>query len=89
MDLQQIVQQANAEYPGGCPACRGIRFRKCAACGERATRLVRANKQYGLYWVAVDDQTYDGPGSVIGFGKSENEAIDDLREQFIEKYGEE
>jgi hypothetical protein len=27
---------------------------------------------------AVDDNTYDGPGSPIGFGISENEAVQDL-----------
>lgn len=32
-------------------------------------------------WQAVDDNTYDGPGSPIGHGKTEQEAIDDLLEQ--------
>lgn len=32
-------------------------------------------------WIAVDDDTYDGPGSPIGSGHTEQEAIDDLKEQ--------
>jgi len=32
-------------------------------------------------WLAVDDETYDGPGSAIGVGATEREAIDDLLEQ--------
>jgi hypothetical protein len=32
-------------------------------------------------WCAVDDDTYDGPGSPIGSGATEQEAIDDLKEQ--------
>lgn len=32
-------------------------------------------------WSAIDDDTYDGPGSKIGYGATEQEAIDDLREQ--------
>ena len=32
-------------------------------------------------WTAVDDDTYDGPGSPIGSGASEAEAIVDLLEQ--------
>jgi hypothetical protein len=29
-------------------------------------------------WSAVDDETYDGPGCRIGWGATEQEAIDDL-----------
>lgn len=32
-------------------------------------------------WEAVDDDTYDGPGCLIGFGRTEFEAIADLNEQ--------
>lgn len=32
-------------------------------------------------WLAVDDDTYDGPGSPIGCGATEQEAIDDLKDQ--------
>jgi hypothetical protein len=35
-------------------------------------------------WIAVDDETYDGPGSPIGTGATEQEAIDDLLEQIEE-----
>lgn len=36
-------------------------------------------------WVAFDDNNYDGPGSPIGTGKTEAEAIGDLMEQLTEK----
>lgn len=32
-------------------------------------------------WDAIDDDTYDGPGSPIGHGTTEQEAIRDLLEQ--------
>ena len=32
-------------------------------------------------WCAVDDDTYEGPGCKIGYGATEQEAIDDLMEQ--------
>ena len=32
-------------------------------------------------WSAVDDDTYDGPGSPIGTGPTEEAAIADLMEQ--------
>jgi hypothetical protein len=32
-------------------------------------------------WCAVDDQTYDGPGCPVGYGRTEQEAIDDLMMQ--------
>ena len=27
-------QDANKNYPGGCPACKGIRFKVCSSCGQ-------------------------------------------------------
>ena len=36
-------------------------------------------------WVAVDDDTYDGPGSLIGVGFTEEDAIKDLMEQIEEE----
>ena len=33
-------------------------------------------------WVAYDDDTYDGPGSKIGVGPTEEAAIADLLEQY-------
>jgi hypothetical protein len=41
---------------------------------------IRTEQQYGE-WIAVDDDTYDGPGAPIGSGKTEAEAITDLMEQ--------
>ena len=32
-------------------------------------------------WFAVDDSTYDGPGCPIGWGATEQEAIEDLLDQ--------
>ena len=32
-------------------------------------------------WCAYDDDTYDGPGSPLGSGATEQEAIDDLLQQ--------
>jgi hypothetical protein len=32
-------------------------------------------------WSAVDDDTYDGPGCLIGWGATEDEAIADLKEK--------
>lgn len=36
-------------------------------------------------WCAVDDDTYDGPGSLIGRGATKEEAIADLLEQMEER----
>ncbi len=40
---------------------------------------------YPGQWWAVDDDTYDGPGSLIGRGNTQQEAIEDLKEQIEEK----
>jgi hypothetical protein len=32
-------------------------------------------------WSAVDDDTYDGPGCPVGYGRTEQAAIDDLMAQ--------
>lgn len=42
---------------------------------------IRTEEQLPGRWVAVDDETYDGPPAPIGSGFSEQEAIDDLLEQ--------
>lgn len=34
-------------------------------------------------WSAIDDNTYDGPGCPIGWGSTEQEAIDDLLEKLL------
>lgn len=36
-------------------------------------------------WVAVDDDSYDGPGSPIGQGRTKEEAIIDLLEQIYDQ----
>lgn len=36
-------------------------------------------------WCAVDDRAYDGPGSPMGWGSTEHEAIKDLIEQLLER----
>jgi hypothetical protein len=36
-------------------------------------------------WSAIDDDTYDGPGSPVGTGATEPEAIADLIEQINER----
>jgi len=36
-------------------------------------------------WSAVDDNTYDGHGCPIGWGRTEQAAIDDLVEQILEQ----
>lgn len=46
--------------------------------------VIRTNFQY-FGWVAVDDNTYDGPGSPLGQGGTEAEAIEDLVEQLDER----
>lgn len=38
-------------------------------------------------WTAVDDETYSGPGSPIGRGTTENEAVEDLFRQIEAKDG--
>lgn len=39
----------------------------------------------GSGWVAFDDDSYDGPGSPIGSGRTEAEAIEDLHEQLADR----
>jgi hypothetical protein len=36
-------------------------------------------------WTAIDDDTYDGLGSPVGTGPTEQAAIEDLMEQIAEK----
>jgi hypothetical protein len=35
-------------------------------------------------WIAVDDDTYDGHGGPIGYGRTEADAVADLMEQIEE-----
>ncbi len=46
---------------------------------------IMTEEAYPGYWWAVDDDTYDGPGSLIGRGSTAQEAINDLKEQIAEK----
>ena len=48
---------------------------------------IRTSYQYppipcrSMDWSAVDDDTYDGPGSIVGWGRTEQDAIEDLLDQ--------
>ena len=39
----------------------------------------------GYGWVAIDDDTYDGPPSPIGTGRTEDEAYRELLEKLADK----
>ena len=41
------------------------------------------NVYEGIMWAAIDRDSYDGPGSPVGWASTEKGAIDDLVEQFI------
>lgn len=42
---------------------------------------IRTTQHYTRQWTAVDDTTYDGPGSPVGYGDTEAEAVTDLMEK--------
>ena len=42
------------------------------------------NGKYPAEWTAWDDDSYDGPGSPLGSGHTEQEAIADLKEKIGE-----
>lgn len=42
---------------------------------------IRTTRHYSDEWTAIDDDTYDGPGSPIGSGSTEAEAVADLAEK--------
>lgn len=82
-----------------CPApyhkpCADHRAKKQA---ERAAVLARIRiRTENVYppipvrdfdWTAVDDKTYDGEGCPIGWGRTEQAAIDDLVDQLLEMEG--
>ena len=46
---------------------------------------IKTEYQATRVWVAYDDNTYDGPGSIIGWGETKDEAIADLLERTAEK----
>jgi hypothetical protein len=84
-------ERCSARWPLPYHVCVEHRARKVA---ERAAILakikVRTEHVYPPIpvrewdWSAVDDNTYDGPGNPIGWGRTEQAAIDDLVEQLIE-----
>jgi hypothetical protein len=36
------------------------------------------HQHYSDHWTAIDDNTYDGPGSALGHGATREEAVADL-----------
>lgn len=42
---------------------------------------IQTTQHYPNEWTAYDADTYDGPESPMGYGRTEEEAIADLREQ--------
>lgn len=46
---------------------------------------VVTSQDYFNQWIAVDDDSYDGPGSPYGYGATEQEAIDNLKEKLEER----
>lgn len=46
---------------------------------------IQTEQPYSDHWLAYDDNTYDGPGSALGHGRTRQEAIDDLIEQLEER----
>lgn len=46
---------------------------------------IKTENQATRIWVAYDDDTYDGPGSTIGWGETREEAIALLMEQLEAK----
>ena len=46
---------------------------------------IRTTQHYSDIWTAIDDDTYDGPGSPIGHGQTEQEAKADLLEQLEDR----
>lgn len=47
-------------------------------------RIIVTN-HYPHEWSAIDEDSYDGPGSPIGLGNSRQEAIEDLKDQLLER----
>ena len=46
---------------------------------------IKTENQATRVWVAYDDDTYDGPGSAIGWGETPAAAIADLLERMEDK----
>ncbi len=54
---------------------------KLRAALRRARMLIKTERLPNGEWFAIDDNTYDGPGSKHGLGDTEQEAIQDLIDQ--------
>jgi hypothetical protein len=46
---------------------------------------IKTDYQATRVWVAYDDNTYDGPGSTIGWGETKEQAIADFLERLEDK----
>jgi hypothetical protein len=74
-EVRDATSKRMADHKASCDLAKQLK--------ERGI-VVRTNFQY-FGWVAVDDNTYDGPGSPLGQGRTEAEAIEDLVEQLDER----
>lgn len=45
---------------------------------------IRTTQHYAREWTAIDEATYDGPPSPVGYGDTEEEAIADLMEKLTD-----
>ena len=46
---------------------------------------IKTENQATRVWVAYDDDTYDGPGSTIGWGETPDQAVTDFLERLNDK----
>lgn len=46
---------------------------------------IKTEQHYSDHWLAYDADSYDGPGSALGAGRTRQEAIDDLVEKLVER----
>jgi len=47
--------------------------------------IIKTDRHYSDQWTAIDEATYDGPGSALGSGHTEEEAINELLEQLEDR----
>jgi len=47
--------------------------------------IIKTDQHYTDQWTAMDDSTYAGPGSLLGVGHTEEEAINDLLAQLEDR----
>lgn len=67
--------------PEAWDQCLNTTYGYIASCRVK----LKTSDRHSGHWYATDDNTYDGPGSILGVGKTEREAIDDFWEQWKEK----